>query len=145
MSSPECKPGVGNWGEYYSAIRVRVNRVYPGSLHRKPTPADNEFMPPDRWQQRIERAGTLAEEHPSAAQILHFYVHVAEFQRGLYQTLDNSSDSRPTAPQSDVLPELSTLLRSFPSFLRMLECEGSELLAAFARNLPSDAIRPRWI
>ena len=44
-----------------------------------------------RWQQRIRRAEQLAEQHPFAAEILGFYIHVARFQEGLYQRLERAS------------------------------------------------------
>ena len=110
------------------------------------------------WQQRIRRAERLAAQHPFAAEILGFYIHVAHFQEGLHQRLERSSagvspavpsagsgqaerPSRPLPGRQDAgdtdplnLPEVLT---DFPSFLAVVEQSGPALLAQVARSLQS--------
>ena len=46
------------------------------------------------WQRRIQRAEELTSQRPFAAEILGFYVQLARFQEGLYQRLENASQSK---------------------------------------------------
>jgi FdhE protein len=100
------------------------------------------------WQQRIRRAETLAAQHPFAGQILTFYIQIARFQQGLYQSIERSSagvspvverTSRPLPGQQDAgatfPPELPELLSSFPAFLALVEKKGPARLAQIARDL----------
>jgi len=84
------------------------------------------------WQQRIRRAEQLAAQHPFAAEILDFYVHVARFQEGLYQRLERAS-GKTSVSLSD--PDLTELLASFPQFLSLVEEHGPARLAQVAHNL----------
>jgi FdhE protein len=110
------------------------------------------------WQQRIRRAEHLAAQHPFAAEILGFYIHVAHFQEGLHQRLERSSAAvSPAVPAagsgqaewaSSPLPgrqdagatnplNLPEVLANFPSFLSVVEQSGPALLAQVARSLQS--------
>jgi formate dehydrogenase maturation protein FdhE len=110
------------------------------------------------WQQRIRRAERLAAQHPFAAEILGFYIHVAHFQEGLYQRLERSSagvssavpsagsgqaewPSCPVPGRQDAgatnplnLPEVPA---NFPLFLAVVKQSGPALLAQVARSLQS--------
>ena len=108
------------------------------------------------WQHRIRRAEHLAAQHPFAAEILGFYIHVARFQEGLYQLIERASRdssasvppavlrekaraSRPLPGQQDAgatnTLELPELLTSFPPFLAVVEENGPARLAQVAHDL----------
>ncbi len=113
------------------------------------------------WQKRIRRAEHLAEQHPFAAEILGFYVHVARFQEGLYQRLErtqrDSSAGAPSAGSGQAPPAVllgqdrasrplsgkqdagatNTLLASFPQFLSLVEEKAPARLAQVAHDLRS--------
>jgi FdhE protein len=97
------------------------------------------------WQQRIRRAEYLSRQHPFAAEILGFYIHVARFQEGLYQRLEQRSAGVPAAVElaSRQLPSqrdpgaTKTLLAAFPAFLSLVEEKAPASLAQVARNLRS--------
>jgi FdhE protein len=86
------------------------------------------------WQQRIRRAEHLAAQHPYAAEILGFYIHLAHFQEGLYQRLERASGNT-SAPLSDA--DVTELLASFPSFLALVEEKAPASLAGMAHDLHS--------
>jgi FdhE protein len=90
------------------------------------------------WQQRIRRAEQLADQHPFAAEILGFYIHLARFQQRLGQRVEPSS-----AGQSQVLlsarPEFAELLVSFPEFLSLIEGQGPARFAQIAHELSNSA------
>ena len=99
------------------------------------------------WQQRIRRAEYLAGQHPFAAEILGFYIHLARFQESLYQRLERGSAgvppavlqeqdwaSHPLSGQRDA-DATKTLLASFPSFLSLVEEHGPARLAQVAHDL----------
>jgi FdhE protein len=112
-----------------------------------------------RWQQRIRRAEQLAAQHPFAAEILGFYLHLARFQEGLCQRLERGSPktsagvppavlpvearaSRPLPGQQDAGATNTELLASFPPFLSLVEEKAPAFLAQVAHNLrnsPSDS------
>jgi FdhE protein len=71
------------------------------------------------WQQRISRAEKLAAEHPFAAEILAFYIHVARFQQGLGQKLQRIPGD--PAVLLSHRPEFAELLAAFPDFLSLVE------------------------
>jgi len=84
------------------------------------------------WQQRIRRAQHLAAQHPFAAEILAFYVHLAHFQEGLYQRLERGSNKNPVSLAD---PDSAELVASFPSFLSLVEEHGPAGLAQVAHDL----------
>jgi FdhE protein len=106
-----------------------------------------------RWQQRIRRAEHLAAQHPFAAEILGFYLHLARFQEGLHQRLERGAPkssagvppaveraSRPLPGQQSGGATNTELLASFPPFLSLVEEKAPAFLAQIAhdlRNLPS--------
>ncbi len=94
------------------------------------------------WQQRIRRAEYLAAQHPFAAEILGFYVHLARYQEDLYQRLERGSASVPPAVESasHVFSQqdagaTNTLLASFPRFLTVVEEKAPARLAQVAHDL----------
>jgi formate dehydrogenase accessory protein FdhE len=98
--------------------------------------AHNPMVAITPWQRRIERAETLARQHPFAREILSFYASVARFQEGLYRQLAGTADKRkelaagPAAP-----PELPFLIRSFGGFLSVVGEHGPARLTEAAREL----------
>jgi FdhE protein len=101
-------------------------------------------------QQRIRRAESLAAQHPFAAEILSFYIHLARYQEGLYQRLERRSAGvrpavlREEAPaslalsgQQDARATEDELVASFPSFLSLVEEHGPARLAQIAHGLRS--------
>lgn len=90
------------------------------------------------WQRRIERAQELSRQHPFAAEILGFYIHVARFQEDLHQRLSEAFTRKsPTASFYAELnrDELDNLLRSFESFLFVTEAHGPKALAELSHEL----------
>jgi FdhE protein len=84
------------------------------------------------WQQRIRRARHLAAQHPFAAEILGFYMHIARFQEGLYRRLERGS-GKVSASLSDA--DLPELVASFPQFLKLVKETAPHPLAQVAQNL----------
>ncbi len=118
----------------------RVNRVATATVACKKAHADNRAMPRDPWQDRIERAKQLSARFPFATQVLHFYIHIAAFQRDLHSSLEHSSSgTQSTQSTPPVPPELSELLKSFPNFLQVISKYGSGPLAARAADLSSES------
>jgi FdhE protein len=95
-------------------------------------------MSRDPWQRRIERAEQLRQQHAFAAEILGFYVRIAEFQKRLYLRLDGISVTPSSSPRaSSGPPELPELLASFPEFLAVVEQHAPARLAEYAHALRS--------
>jgi len=95
-------------------------------------------MSQDRWQRRIERAEELRHQHSFAAEILGFYVRIAQFQKQLYQRLESASAaSSNSANALTGPPELPELVASFPEFLAVVEQQAPARLAEYARTLRS--------
>ena len=93
------------------------------------------------WRERIERAEALAGQHAFAAEMLNFYVKVAEFQEDLYGRMEKSSAGkfRP-ATQVSGPPELSELIARFVPFLALVEKNGPASLAAAASELKTASL-----
>lgn len=86
------------------------------------------------WQKRIRRAELLAVQHPFAAEVLGFYIHVAHFQQNLYQRLERESAKQAPIAVSD-LQVSPILLSSFPAFLVLVEEKAPARFAEVARDL----------
>jgi FdhE protein len=97
------------------------------------------------WEQRIRRARELAVRHRFAAEILGFYVHIAQFQAELYKRLETSSKStmEKTGGLQDRGGELGELKGSFESFLKLVESKGPPHAVAAAREV-RQAGPPLW-
>lgn len=90
------------------------------------------------WQRRINRAQELAREHPFAAEILGFYIHVARFQENLHQRLSSAfpRQSQPVLISHELgQSELAELSSRFESFLSVAEAQGPKPLAELSREL----------
>jgi len=88
------------------------------------------------WQRRIHRAVELSRQYPAAAEILGFYVHVAEFQQEWHHRVSlllESSSALADASLSQA--ELSQLLPAFDSFLLMAKERGPAPLGERIREL----------
>jgi FdhE protein len=99
-------------------------------------------MPPrssqERWERRIERAQKLSTDHPSAAEILRFYIRILGFQKDLYARIEAANGGRRIArPGGSLRNELDLilLLPSFRPFLNLVERDAPAPLAAAAREL----------
>ena len=84
-------------------------------------------MPKNEWQRRIERAQHLALEHAPSAEILRFFVAIAEFQYRLWESIEDSdANGAIGGPPADrfaqPLPKL--LLGRFVSFLSLVVENG---------------------
>jgi FdhE protein len=86
------------------------------------------------WQQRIRRAQELAAQHPFAAEILGFYMHVARLQESLHQRLEQASDKKIPVSLAEPLKS-AELLKSFPAFLSLVEGKAPPQFAQVARDL----------
>ena len=88
------------------------------------------------WQRRIHRAQDLAGQRPFAAEILGFYIHLAEFQMDLQRRLSAALQSAtPSVDRELAASELSQLSEGFQSFLSMAEAHGPKPLAELSRDL----------
>jgi formate dehydrogenase accessory protein FdhE len=96
-----------------------------------------DSVPTDIWQNRMARAKELAETQAFAAEILSFYVPIADFQRKLYHRLERISAKSTATAHTAGPPELPELLATFPEFLRVVEQHAPHPLAEFARSLGS--------
>jgi FdhE protein len=91
-----------------------------------------------RWQSRIGRAQELSADHPSAAEILRFYIRILSFQRELYARIESlGGTGRMARPSGSLRNELDLmlLLPSFHPFLNLLEQDAPGPLALAAREL----------
>ena len=124
-----------------------MRRVNPLRTQRKQAVACGDLKPHNRpvaktlWQQRIRRAEQLAAQHPFAAEILGFYIHVARFQESLYQRIEQTPANKSPAslPGPTESPEL---LAGFPSFLSLVEEKAPAHFAQIAHAVgdsPSSA------
>jgi FdhE protein len=70
---------------------------------------------------RIVRAAHLAQQHPSAAPLLHFYAELARFQQLIYSEFRSQGETDPHG-----------LVNYFPTLLKLVCRTGTELLVDFA-------------
>ncbi|HYK51713.1 MAG TPA: formate dehydrogenase accessory protein FdhE [Terriglobales bacterium] len=98
-------------------------------------------MAKNPWQQRIRRAEQLSAQHPFAAEILGFYIHVARFQQGLGEKL--LCISADPAVLLSGRSEFVDLLHSFPEFLSLVEGSAPASFAQVAHQL-RDALPSSW-
>ena len=103
-------------------------------------------MKRSKWDQRIERAETLAEKHPFAGEILRFYKDVASLQRDLYFSFEKIFGESFNACGNALLdPDLNLdpVLPKFGEFLsRILAIAPGPILTS-ANDLQSQG-RARW-
>ena len=105
------------------------------------------------WQSRIHRAQELAGQHPFAAEILGFYIHVARFQEELYRRLSSVLQSPAASVERELAAsELSELSSRFEVFLGVSEAHGPKALAELSRELRvrgrdswSELLQTGWI
>jgi formate dehydrogenase accessory protein FdhE len=87
---------------------------------------------------RIARAELLVSRYPFAQEMLSFYIHIAQFQKELYERLPKSWGKRPVVPADGNLRSelhLAILLEPFGRFLSLVEARGPTPLAAQAQRL----------
>ena len=91
-------------------------------------------MSPGAWDERIARAEELAAQQPAAAQLLHFYARVAEFQKKVHAEVSPRASADPAQSlRSQLRPEL--VLPFFPALLELVEQYGPGQLEEAAREL----------
>lgn len=91
-----------------------------------------------KWEERIRRAGRLAAAHPYAAEGLHFYEDVAQFQKTLYGEIETAcgtamADRPPGTLRVEL--DLFLLLPRFPAFLSFIEKFAPAPLAQAASEM----------
>ena len=92
------------------------------------------------WQRRIHRAVELSRQYPAAAEILAFYIHVAEFQQEWHHRVSLLLQSSSSLADASLSPaELAELLPGFDSFLSMAKERGPAPLAERIRELRAHA------
>jgi formate dehydrogenase accessory protein FdhE len=95
-------------------------------------------MAVSRWQRRIQRAQELAGQHPFAAEMLGFYIHVARFQEDLYARMSRAFPGQsPSQNNSAELcrGDLENLSSRFESFLSIAEANGPKALSELSSEL----------
>jgi formate dehydrogenase accessory protein FdhE len=93
-------------------------------------------MPSSPWEGYIHRAQDLAGQHPFAAQILGFYIHLARFQHDLNRHLSNYTTGQSASISNELGPEeFATLLPQFAIFLSMVGAQGPQQLATLSHEL----------
>lgn len=115
--------------------------------------ADNCPMTVSPWQRRIQRAQELSGQHPFAAEILGFYIHVARFQEDLHHQLSAAFPQQSASANSELtLAELAELSFRFGPFLSVTEAHGPKPLAelshelrARGRDFWSELLKAGWI
>jgi FdhE protein len=103
-------------------------------------------MKQSKLDQRIRRADELAAAHPFAADVLHFYKHLANFQKALYVSQEEANGNESAKRLSRLAGEdlnFEFLLPKFPQFLSAVEAISPDPLAQSALELKT---RPasRW-
>src|SRR5215470_11903622 len=91
-----------------------------------------------KWDARIRRARDLISDHPSAAEGLHFYDHVTQFQHELYAEIEAAcGTAKEPRPHGSLRVELDlfVLLPRFGAFLSMIEKSAPAPLARSAGEL----------
>ncbi|HZC22944.1 MAG TPA: formate dehydrogenase accessory protein FdhE [Candidatus Binatia bacterium] len=104
------------------------------------------------WQRRVQRAHELSQAYPFAAEILDFYIHVAEFQEKLSAQLNGYAISQSELDPPELDARTATELATrFGSFLSLSEKYGPVTLAETTRPILargeaswSDLLRAAW-
>jgi len=103
-------------------------------------------MKAGKWDARIRRASDLAARYPFAAEGLHFYGHIAQFQKSLYFHLQRQVGTAHVFRELGTLRQeldLFLLLGEFEPFLAVVEQRAPVPLAQSARAFRA-AGPPRW-
>lgn len=102
-------------------------------------------MSKPEWDKRIARAGELASEYPSAAELLNFYVRVAAFQQLVYDVASHGSGAavEGTISLREQL-DLRSALQHLPTLFSLVERHGPPGLIGAAREL-SQKTRDQWL
>jgi FdhE protein len=95
-------------------------------------------VPNTSWRKRIRRAEQLAVQHPFAAELLEFYVHLAYFQEGFYERIEHDIP-KPSSANLAQVQESPALLSSFPAFLSLVEEKAPARFASVAHNLSNSS------
>jgi FdhE protein len=125
----------------YSRRSFQVKQFKTSAVACRESKPHNRAVAKNPWEQRIRRAEQLVTQHPFAAEILDFYIHLARFQQGLYQRIDPVSGSRSPASLSSH-PEFRDLLGNFPRFLSLVEENAPARFAQVARDLRTSSSGP---
>lgn len=92
------------------------------------------------WTARIERAAWLTERNPWAAQLLHFYKPILEFQKRVHDGSNGLNDST-SAPSTNLRQalDLDEAARRFPELMLLVQMHGPSQLAEEASGLGDSA------
>ena len=103
------------------------------------------------WEERIERAEALREEHPFTRAYLNFYILLAGHQKQLYETMarriplqDLTWRGDPPLRSPFFMDHLKILLEIYPEFLQFVADCGTALLVDHARALQNGTGPERW-
>lgn len=88
-----------------------------------------------RWERRIERARSLAEQYPSASQVLGFYSEIASFQKGLAAALKPAARNGETETPFGLSLDPDLVWSMFPALLSLVKEVGTRALADGAAEL----------
>ncbi|MFZ0144184.1 MAG: formate dehydrogenase accessory protein FdhE [Candidatus Sulfotelmatobacter sp.] len=91
-----------------------------------------------KWDRRIRRANELASSYPFSAEGLHYYAHLATFQKGIYGEIEKAlADSPKISSDRPLRDELDffLLLPKFPGFLSVIQQIAPAPLAQAAATL----------
>ncbi|MGI9103070.1 MAG: formate dehydrogenase accessory protein FdhE [Terriglobales bacterium] len=96
------------------------------------------------WEQRIERANELGEVYPFAAEILGFYVAVAQYQKTLFDYVGSAREkSKLPGVSFRQCLDLPLLLPKFPGFLTVVKQAAPPPLASLAEQIGAEG-QARW-
>ena len=92
------------------------------------------------WTARIERAAWLTERNPWAAQLLHFYKPILEFQKRVHDGSMSLNDST-SAPSTNLRRalDLDEAAHCFPELLLLVQMHGPAKLVEEASGLRESA------
>ena len=104
------------------------------------------------WTKRIDRAVELADQNPSAKQVLAFYSHVLVFQKAIYEKAKGVTRSPLTHPEElRAALDVDEASCGLPDLIEIVSKNGPIMLAQFADRLRNssgqqnrDSLR-RWL
>jgi FdhE protein len=97
--------------------------------------ADRVVATAPSWEERIERARTLAQRYDFAREVLIFYGELLAFQKSLYDRLSAIGDESRPFESGSLGTHLEMLVEHFPEFLSLIERIGTGQLKGLAKQL----------
>jgi FdhE protein len=87
------------------------------------------------WVRRVNRAEDLAEQYPSAREVLNFYAHILEFQKAVYDGIAALDESAGNGANLRQRLDLNAAARHFPVLLTLVRRTGPAKIAQEAERL----------